>query len=68
MRNFRFVVERGTKIRFWVDVWCGHAALKEVFPSLFNIALHKDASVADLMDTSNGLLQWNVLFSRAVQD
>lgn len=29
--NFRFVAGRGTRVRFWVDVWCGAVALKEDF-------------------------------------
>lgn len=37
-----------------------------VFPSLFRIVLHKEDSVADYMDSSNGLLKWNVSFIRSV--
>ncbi|KAG2684632.1 hypothetical protein I3760_10G084800 [Carya illinoinensis] len=68
IRDFKFVEGRGTRVRIWVDVWCGDVALKETFPSLFRIALHKEASVADYMDSSNGLLQYNVSFIRSVQD
>lgn len=47
--NFRFVVGRGFRIRFRHDV-----AMKDAFPSIFRIALDKDASVAYYKDNSNG--------------
>ena len=56
------------KIRFWDDVWCGEATLKEVFPSLYNIASVKDASIVDNMDFTGGTLQWNVSFFWLVHD
>jgi hypothetical protein len=37
--------------------------LKEAFPSLYNIASAKEASIADNMDFTGGNLQWNVSFS-----
>lgn len=55
-------------MRRWVDVWCGEVALKEVYPSIFRIALHNEAFVADYMVPSNGPLQWDVSFIRAAQD
>lgn len=45
--NFRFVVGQGTRD------WCDDVALEEAFPSLFRIVFHKEASVAEYMDTSN---------------
>ncbi|RVW63855.1 Ferredoxin-3, chloroplastic [Vitis vinifera] len=39
-------LERHT--RFWWDIWVGDSKLKDVFPTLFRIAAHKSASVADL--------------------
>ena len=44
--NFRIGNDRHT--RFWWDIWVGDSKLKDVFPTLFRIAAHKSASVADL--------------------
>lgn len=38
------------------------------FPELFRICCNKDASVADLMQLTNGVLHWDVNFMGAVQE
>jgi hypothetical protein len=58
----------GFKIKFWDDVWCGEASLKEAFPDIYNIASAKDASIAENMDFMGGTIQWNVSFFRLVHD
>jgi len=58
----------GSKLRFWHDAWCGDQPLKEAFPKLFGIARSKEAWVVDNMLFSNGVIQWNVSFVKAVQD
>jgi hypothetical protein len=58
----RFDLVDGSKIRFWDDVWCGEAILKEAFPGLYNIASAKDASIVDNMDFMGGMIQWDVNF------
>ena len=52
-RHVKFVLGKGTKIRFWDDVWCGDSALKEEFPGLLIIASFKEASIADNMEHFN---------------
>jgi hypothetical protein len=64
----RFDPGDGSKIKFWDDVRCGETTLKMLFPGLYIIAITKDASIADNIDTSGGTLQWNVSFSRLVHD
>jgi nicotinamidase-related amidase len=49
-------------------VWCVEMTLKEAFPDLYNIFLVKDAFVAVNLDSSSGLLQWNVSFFCAAHD
>jgi hypothetical protein len=63
-----FKVENGERVRFWFDVWCGDRPLKVVYPGLFSIAGNRDASVADLMSLRNGVLHWELTFSRNVHD
>ncbi|KAF5471044.1 hypothetical protein F2P56_011519 [Juglans regia] len=68
LSNFIFEVGRGTRIRFWHDIWCGDVALENAFPSLYRIASDKKASVADNMSISANSFHWSVSFSRVVQD
>jgi hypothetical protein len=49
-------------------VWCGEVTLKDAFPSLYNIASVKDASITDNMDRSSGSIQWNVSFISLVHN
>ena len=41
-------IGNGRHMGFWWDNWVGDSKLKDVFPSLFRIAAHKYATVADL--------------------
>jgi hypothetical protein len=38
----RYEVADGTKVRFWLDVWCGEQPLKFSFSELFSISLDID--------------------------
>jgi hypothetical protein len=68
-RNFvRFEVGNGSNISFWHDWWCGDRSLKQCFPALFSIVRNKDAMVGDNLAVHNGVIQWNVLFTRQIQD
>jgi len=68
-RNFvRFEVGVGSHVTFWHDLWCGDRSLKQCFPVLFSIVRNKDARVADNLVVQNGVTQWNVIFTRPVQD
>ncbi|KAG6698035.1 hypothetical protein I3843_08G001900 [Carya illinoinensis] len=64
----RFVVGRGTQIRFWHDIWCGDVALKNDFPSIYRIASDQNSSVAENMCLTDGSILWSVRFTRAAQD
>jgi hypothetical protein len=66
--HFRFDPGIGSKISFWEDVWCGECALKDKFPGLFSIASRKEASIADNVERSNGVMQWNIVFTRLIHE
>ncbi|RVW64393.1 LINE-1 retrotransposable element ORF2 protein [Vitis vinifera] len=52
--NFQFKVGKGTKIKFWIDHWCGNATLSHIFPQLFALAVHRNATVNEVWDSSFG--------------
>ena len=43
-----FIIGNGRRVHFWKDAWCREVALCTLFPSLFALAVHKEASVADV--------------------
>ena len=62
-------IGNGRHISFWWDNWARDSKLKDVFPSLFRIAAHKFATMADLwggQGDRGGC--WNVHFRRSFQD
>ena len=63
-----FSMGNGRRLRFWKDKWRGNEPLCTSFPSLFAIALFKEAWVEDVW---NHLAKWGVwaaLFSRWLND
>ena len=64
----RFDVENGTKISFWHDQWCGEVALKVAFPVLFGFNCTEGAFIMANLKFMGGSNQWNVSFTKAVQD
>ena len=54
-QNSVFALGDGRRISFWKDAWCGEEALCARFPVLFNLALNKEARVADIWDSGEGL-------------
>jgi hypothetical protein len=62
------ILVRARRFAFWDDVWCGDRALKEEYPSLFNIARFKEASIVDNMERSSDSIQLNIQFTRLIHD
>lgn len=58
----------GTKVKFWLDVWCGDMSLKESFPTLYCIASNKGAFVVEHMRQRNNSTFWDMNFIQTVQD
>jgi hypothetical protein len=61
-----FEVGDGSLISFWHDWWCGYRSLKQCFPVLFTVVRNKDAMVDDNLVVHNGVIQWNVIFTRQI--
>lgn len=50
----RLEVGDGTMIRFYNDLWCENKALKEASLEVYSIVRAWEATVADLLEFSNG--------------
>ncbi|RVW55484.1 Retrovirus-related Pol polyprotein from transposon RE1 [Vitis vinifera] len=68
LNNVSFSVEDGKRVRFWKDTWCGNIPLCEAYPSLFDLAVSKDARVADCWDSMGEVGGWNPRFLRPFND
>ena len=64
----RFLVGNGRRIKFWKDIWCGDEPLCVSFPSLYALAVFKDAWVKDVWRCNEGGGSWSPLFSRPFND
>ena len=53
-------------MKFWQDQWCGETSLAIRYLDLFRFCRNKDASMAELMMFTNGVLFWDVRFFRGV--
>ena len=58
----------GRRLRFWLDPWCGGTALCNAFPTLFNVVAHKDATIAEVWDSSRVDGGWSPVFQRPFND
>ena len=65
-----FSVDNGRKVRFWRNRWCGDSPLSVSFPTLFALAIDKEAWVVDIWDplAEGGPGGWNPCFSRSFND
>uniref|UniRef100_A0A7N2RE56 TFIIS N-terminal domain-containing protein n=1 Tax=Quercus lobata TaxID=97700 RepID=A0A7N2RE56_QUELO len=62
------VVQDQRRLKFWLDRWCGTSPLADHYPDLYRICCNKEASVADLMRFTNGVLHWDFQFCREVHN
>ena len=67
-QNAVFSLGDGRRINFWKDGWCGEKALCSRYPSLFNLALNKEAKIADIWDRDRGVGCWSPTFLRPLND
>ncbi|RVW53582.1 CLIP-associated protein [Vitis vinifera] len=52
--SIKFKVGKGSRVKFWIDQWCGIVALSQNFPQLFALAVHKNAMINEVWDSSLG--------------
>ena len=55
-------------LRNWKDSWCSEIALCNTFPTLFNLAAHKEGGVADVWDSSREERGWSPVVLRPFND
>ena len=67
-RFILYEIGDGSKVQFWLDHWCGISSLVDRYPELYRICRRKEASVADLMRYTNGVLHWEIHFYRDVHN
>ena len=60
--NMVFRAGKGTKIRFWTDVWCSDTALSHCFPHLFVMVVQRSSTVEEMWDQNSGQGGWNLNF------
>ena len=65
-RHILYDIGDGSRVKFWQDRWCGETSLAIKYPDLFRFCRNNDASVAELMMSTNGVLFWDVRFVRGV--
>ena len=66
--SIKFKVGKGSRVKFWTDQWCGTVALSQNFPQLFALAVHRNAMINEVWDSSLGQGGWNFRFSRDFND
>jgi hypothetical protein len=63
-----FEVGNGACTRLWEDQWCGDQSLSAMFPSVYHIACHKDAMIADYLSWHHDVPHWDVRLVRQLHD
>ena len=58
----------GRRLGFWKDPCCDETVLSQAFPTLFNLAAHKDARVVEVWDSSEEVGVWSPVFLRPFND
>jgi hypothetical protein len=56
----------GARTSFWNDKWCGDSILNIKFPRLFSLAIHKEASIKDLVVVEGDSIAWNLVWRRSL--
>lgn len=68
VKEVKFLVGDGSRVKFWEDLWCSNSPLMVEFPSLYSITTNKESLVMDCLGGDSGNRHWNVLFVRHFND
>ena len=68
LQHAAFSLGDSKRASFWKNVCCGEEALSLTFPTLFNLAAHKDAMVAEVWDDIREDGGWLPIFLRSLND
>ncbi|RVW96406.1 putative ribonuclease H protein [Vitis vinifera] len=66
--NMIFQAGKGTKIRFWTNVWCTDIVLSHCFPHLFVMAVQRSSTIEEMWDQNSGQGGSNLNFLRDFND
>jgi hypothetical protein len=58
LRFGSFTIKDGSQVRSWVDKWLWNAPLSKQYPCLYNIARHKQHTVAEVFSLSPLNISW----------
>ena len=66
----QYKVGVGDRVKFWTDRWCGDIPLHLAFPTLYNFAANKEASVESplICQGAGDRRTWDVRFIRGPND
>jgi hypothetical protein len=67
-RYVQYTVGSGDSVRFWVDRWSEEGLLREICPAIYQIALHKQATVSEYLSWHQDDMVWTVTLQRSLQD
>ena len=65
-RHILYDIGDGSRVKFWQDRQCGETSLAVSYPDLLRFCKNKEAIMAELMKSSNGVLFWDMSFFRGV--
>ncbi|XP_028085475.1 uncharacterized protein LOC114286504 [Camellia sinensis] len=64
--NSRISIGDGRLTKFWMDLWLGSDCLKNLFPRLFSVSMHKGESLAVVKSRSTDNEDWGLVFRRVL--
>ncbi|KAL4186933.1 hypothetical protein AMTRI_Chr09g16320 [Amborella trichopoda] len=68
IQHVRFHPQGGSRVKYWIDTWIGHAPLRDQLPALYLLAQNCHSSVAENFRGLGSPRQWSSLFKRDLSD
>lgn len=67
-KHIKFKVNKGDRVKFWLEAWCSREPLCDLFSSCFSLAQSKYGSVAEHMIRSRVFCSWDLKPKRNLND